>query len=68
MAAETVMAGVTERAPRSAMRIVFFLSTAALAAAAFAGCASIGSTGARSPNASEGGDRLVWDCGWRALP
>jgi len=68
MGAEPVMAAPVARAPRSGVRIALFASVAALAAAAFSGCASVGSTGAVSANAVEGGDRVVWDCGWRVIP
>ena len=68
MAAEHVAADVSERTPRPGLRIALVLSTAALIAGGFAGCASIGPTGAVTPNALEGSDRVVWDCGWRTMP
>ena len=68
MAAERVTADVSERAaPRARRRIVLLLSTMALIAAGFAGCASVGPTGVTA-NALEGSDRVVWDCGWRTMP
>ena len=68
MAAEPVAADVSERAPRAGLRIALLVSTAALIAAGFAGCASVAPTGAGTANALEGSDRVVWDCGWRTMP
>ena len=69
MAAEPAAADVSERAaPRAGLRIVLVLSTVALIAVGFAGCASVGPTGAVTANALEGSDRVVWDCGWRTIP
>ncbi len=66
MVTERVAAGVSGVPLRA--HIGLWLTTAALATAVFAGCASVGAPGAVSGSAGESNDRLVWDCGWRTLP